>query len=169
MATWGVIRLPDGSVSANFATGDGAAGAALAAHLDGVIALTHDASLSTALASLPGHVAVIVEVDAQEAVSGEPGALIATLIAALDDEHAAVVAARPMADALKQVEGDVIIGSLARDGLLAPCLPHVYRRDVLAEVLTGSDAEPLELLLAAGHAVRVIPADGSAVTVRGRG
>jgi len=177
MATWGVLRLPDGTVSGGLATGEGAVGAAVAAHLDGVVAISHDVPLLTALTSLPEHVATVVELDAGDAVTGEPGPLIAALVAALDAEHAAVVAARPMADALKRVEGDVVIGGLDRDGLLSPCLPHVYRRSALAAVLaaagTGagqvvSGHAAIGLLLDAGHAVRVVPHGGEPVTVRSR-
>jgi len=173
MATWGVLRLPDGSVSGGLETGDGAMGAAVAAHLDGVVALGYDVPLAVALASLPEHVATIVELDAVDAATGEPGPVIARLVSALDGDHAAAVAARPMSDALKQVDGDVVIGGLARDGVLTPCLPHVYRRDVLAAVLAAAtastaDSDAVELLLAAGHAVRVVPAEGDPVSLRGR-
>jgi len=171
MATWGVLRLPDGSVSGGLVTGDGAMGAAVAGHLDGVVALGYDVPLAVALSSLPEHVATVVELDAVEAATGEPGAVIARLIASLDGDHVAAVAARPVADALKYVEDDVVIGGLARDQLLTPCLPHVYRRDVLAKVLAAGPAgsagtDVVALLLAAGHAVRVVPPDSDPVTLR---
>jgi 2-C-methyl-D-erythritol 4-phosphate cytidylyltransferase len=174
MTTWGVLRLPDGDVSGGLATGEGAVGAAVAAHLDGVVAIAHDAPLATALASLPAHVTTVVELDAADAATGEPGPQLENLMRALDEEHAAVVAARPMADALKRVEGDVVVEGLERDGLLAPCLPHVYRRAVLTTVLAGSDAgssagtDAIGLMLDAGHAVRVVPTAGAPVTVRSR-
>jgi len=172
MATWGVLRLPDGSVSGGLATGDGAMGAAVAAHLDGAVALGYDVPLAVALASLPEHVAIVVELDAVDAATGEPGPVIERLVAALDGDHAAAVAARPMADALKRVDGDVVVGGLARDGLLTPCLPHVYRRDTLAAVLAAAagtlDSDAVALLLAAGHAVRVVPVQGGPVTLRER-
>jgi 2-C-methyl-D-erythritol 4-phosphate cytidylyltransferase len=173
MTTWGVLRLPDGAASGGFATGEGAVGAALAAHVDGAVALAHGVPLTTALASLPEQVTIVVELDAEDAASGEPGPLIATLLAALDADHVAVVAARPMADALKRVEGDVVVEGLSRDGLLTPCLPHVYRRAELTAVLAasggdtdGGDTDAIGRLLDAGHAVRVVPADGDPVTVR---
>ena len=171
MATWGVLRIPDGSVSGGFATGDGAVAAAVAAHLDGAVALGHDVALAVALASLPEQVDIVVELDAEDAATGRPGELIARLIAELDADHVAVVAARPVADALKQVEGDVVRSGLERDGLFAPCLPHVYRRATLEAVLAdgataaaGGDADVLRLLLDAGHPVHVVPVDGSPTT-----
>jgi hypothetical protein len=180
MATWGVLRLPDGSASGGFATGDGAVAAAVAAQLDGAVAFGHDVPLALALASLPEHVDIVVELDAEDAVTGRPGELIERLVAELDADHAAVVAARPVADALKQVDGDVVKGGLERDGLFAPCLPHVYRRKTLAGVLAaaaavpkvaaavaedgGAGADVLRMLLDSGHAVRVVPVDGSPAT-----
>lgn len=170
MATWGVLRLPDGAVSGGLSTGDGAMGAAVAAHLDGAVAYGYDVPLSVALASLPAHVTTVVELDAADAATGEPGALIARLVAALDTDHAAVVAAHPMADALKAVEGDVVVGGVERDGLLASSLPHVYRRRTLDEVLAGAPegaaVDGIALLLEAGHAVLVVPAVGEALTLR---
>jgi hypothetical protein len=178
MTTWGVLRLPDGTTSGNFTTGDGAVGAALAAHVDGAVALAHDAPLATALSSLPEHVTVIVELHADDAATGEPGALITALLGALeagDARLAAVVAARPMADALKRIEGDVVVEGLARDGLLSPCMPHVYRRATLAAVLAGA-GEPADgagvdavgLLLEAGHAVMMLPSGADPIVVRSR-
>lgn len=181
MTTWGVLRLPGGSVPGGFETGDGAVGAAVADRLDGAVALGHDVPLAVALASLPEQVDIVVELDAQDVTaqdvtSGRAGELIARLIAELDTEleagldttHAAVVAARPVADALKQVEehddGDVVTGGVDRDGLFAPCLPHVYRRATLTDVLaaaTDGDTDVLRAIIDAGHAVRVVPLDGS--------
>jgi 2-C-methyl-D-erythritol 4-phosphate cytidylyltransferase len=171
MAIWGVLRLPDGSASHGVATGEGAAAAALAGCVDGVVALTHDASLADALRSLPASVTQVVVLAAVDAASGEPGRTIAALVAGLDDEHAAVAAARPVADALKRVEDGVVVGGLARDGLLMPCLPHAYRRSSLESVLAAAegatDDDALGLLIAAGHAVRLVPPDGAPITVRG--
>jgi hypothetical protein len=177
MTTWGVLRLPDETTSGTFTTGDGAVGAALAAHVDGAVALAHDAPLATALASLPEHVTVIVELDADDAATGEPGSQIARLLGELesgDEGLAAVVTGRPMADALKRVEGDVVVEGLSRDGLLTPSLPHVYRRAALAAVLAavargGDDVhDAVGLLLDAGHSVRMLPLEGGPITLGGR-
>jgi len=182
MTTWGVIRLPGETTSSTFTTGDGAMGAAFAAYVDGAVALAHDTPLVTALSSLPEHVTVVVELDADDAATGEPGSRIAMLLAALDagdEDLAAVVAARPLADALKRVEGDVVVEGLSREGLLTPCLPHVYRRSVLAAVLAavlagsgagGGDAsdDPIGSLLDAGHTVQMVPPDGRSITLQGR-
>jgi hypothetical protein len=193
MATWGVLRLPDGSVSGGLDTGDGAVAAAVAAHLDGAVALGHDVPLALALASLPAHVDMVVEIDAEDAATGQPGALIARLVAELDADHAAAIAARPVADALKQVEGDVVQGGLDRDGLFTLSFPRLYRRETLTAVLAaaasaaaavavtvavavavdvdvdagvepGGDVDVIGLLLDGGHAVRVVPVDGGPAT-----
>jgi hypothetical protein len=78
-----------------------------------------------------------------------------------------------MADALKRIEGDVVLSGLERDGLMIPCLPFVLDRVVLAAALDdeaaagdGEAHDAVALLLAAGHAVLVVPADGDPMTVR---
>jgi 2-C-methyl-D-erythritol 4-phosphate cytidylyltransferase len=175
MTTWGLVRLPDGTVSGGFATGDGAVGASVAALLDGIVALAAGVPLAVALAALPLHVDTVVEIDAQDTAAADAEAVVSGLVDALGPDHAAVATGRPVADALKRVDGDVVIGSLERDGVIAPGLPCVYRRDVLAGVLGGSDAtggatgiDALGLLLDAGHTVGIIPVDGAPVTLSGR-
>jgi hypothetical protein len=80
------------------------------------------------------------------------------------------VAARPLADALTRVEGDVVVEGLLRDGLLTPDLPRVIDRAALEAVAAhGGPQDAVALLLAAGHAVRVLPAGGEPVTVRADG
>jgi len=179
MVTWGLLRLPaapmdpDGTpVVSGTVGGEGAIAAGLAAHLDGALAVASDATLRSALDVMPADVTRIVEVDAALPDTRGSGSRLAALIAGLSDGHAAVVAARPMVDALKRVERDVVVAGLDRDGLLAPCLPYVFDRAVLATVLPeagraeGGTEDAIGLLLAAGHAVRVMPADGVPFTLR---
>jgi 2-C-methyl-D-erythritol 4-phosphate cytidylyltransferase len=179
MVTWGLLRLPvaptgsgDAPVASGAVGGEGAIAAGLAAHLDGALAVAADASLRSALDVMPTDVTRIVEVDASLPDTRGSGSRLAALIAGLSDGHAAVVAARPMADALKRVEGDVVVGGLDRDGLLAPCLPYVFDRAVLAGVLPDAGAvgdegeDAIGLLLAAGHTVRVMPTEGAPFTLR---
>jgi 2-C-methyl-D-erythritol 4-phosphate cytidylyltransferase/2-C-methyl-D-erythritol 2,4-cyclodiphosphate synthase len=179
MVTWGLLRLPaaptaatDAPVASGAVGGEGAIAAGLAAHLDGALAVAADATLRSALDVMPADVTRVVEVDASLPDTRGSGSRLAALIAGLSDGHAAVIAARPMADALKRVEGDVVVASLDREGLLGPCLPFVFDRAVLASVLpaTGDAKEGTEdaigLLLAAGHAVRVMPTEGAPFTLR---
>jgi hypothetical protein len=169
MATWGVLRLPPGTDAAAGA-GDGPLAAGLADDLDGVLAVTSDTSMRGVLAALPARVTRIVELDARTATDPDAGALLGALLALADGTHAAVVAARPLADALKRVEGDVVVEGLLRDGLLTPDLPRVIDRAALEAVAAdGGPQDAVALLLAAGHAVRVLPAGGEPVTVRADG
>ena len=178
MVTWGVLRLPMAAAGAATAGvgGDGALAAGLSAHLDGALAITTDASMVGALAVIPSHVTRVVELDATLTEDAATILMLGRLIAAADaasDGPAAVVAARPMADALKRIEGDVVISGLERDGLMIPCLPFVLDRAALAAALDdeaaagdGEAHDAVALLLAAGHAVVVVPTDGDPMTVR---
>ncbi len=173
MVTWGVLRLPAG-VDAAAGAGEGAVAAGIAAHLDGLVAVAAGMSVRGILDALPQDVGRIVELDAATATDPESGPLVAALLAAVDDAHPAVSSARPLADALKRVEGDVIVAGLDRDGLLTLQLPTVLDRAVLTRAVSeGSEAseagierDGVALVLAAGHPVRVVPIDGEPLTVR---
>jgi hypothetical protein len=187
MVTWGVLRLPvatspDGSPTAGVG-GDGALAAGLSAHLDGALAITGDATLAGALAVLPPHVTRIVEIDATLAEDAATITTLQRLLAVADASTAdaaasaaapvAVVAARPMADALKHVEGDVVVSCLDRDGLMLPCRPFVLDRATLAAALADAAADgrdgsgdAVALLLAAGRPVLIVPPVGDPITVR---
>jgi hypothetical protein len=176
MATWGVLRLPAG-MDAAAGAGEGAVAAAVAQHLDGLMAVAEDTPFDDVLQLLPVSVTRIVELDPASATEVASGALVARLLSEDDERHAAVVAARPLADALKRVDGDVLVTGLVRDGLLTPGLPRVLdRRSLTAALATAVDApggpsaarevDAVGLLLAAGHAVRVVGTDGEPTTVR---
>jgi len=174
MVTWGVLRLPAG-MDAAAGAGEGAVAAAVARHLDGLVAVAEDTPFGAVLGLLPATVTRVVELDPPSATETASGALVARLIAEDDEDHAAVVAARPLADALKRIEGDVLVEGLVRDGLLTPGLPRVLDRGHLAAALArgadgteGADGDAVSLLLAAGHAIRVVPTDGEPITVRSR-
>lgn len=178
MAIWGVVRLPDG-VDAAAGVGDGATAAGVAALLDGLVAVTERTPWEDVLATLPSGVTRIVELDATTATDHEGGAAIRALLdVGIGEEpatdHAAVVSGRPLADALKRVEGDVVVEGLERDGLLIPGVPHVIDRGRLAAAV-GSSArstgdvtsrDAVTTLLDAGHAVLVVGPEGPPMTVR---
>lgn len=171
MTTWGVLGLPAG-VDAAAHAGDGAVAAGVAQHLDGLVAVAEGTTVTGLLALLPNAVSRIVMLDPATATDPDAASLLASVLAADDGAHAAVSAARPLADALKRVQDDVIVEGLARDGMLTPVVPVAVAREVLAE-LDASDAsmlgEVVGLLLAAGHAVRVVLSEGEPVTVRADG
>jgi len=174
MTTWGVLRLPAG-VDAAAGAGEGAVAASIAQHLDGLVAVAEDLTVREMLDLLPATVTRVVELDPASATDAAAATLVARVLDADDDAHAAVVAARPLADALKRVDGDLLAEGLARDGLMTPGLPRVLDRVALAATLAASlddpdtlddDRDGAGMLLAAGHAVRVVPSDGEPFTVR---
>lgn len=193
MAIWGVVRLPDG-VDAAAGVGDGAVAADVAALLDGLVAVAERTPWADVLATLPEGVRRIVELDATTATDPEGGAAVRALldvgvgVGVAEDltgegrtaggpagGHAAVVSSRPLADALKRVDGDVVIEGLERDGLRTPGLPALIDRDRLAAAVAAVDpvdavdpGDAVASLLDAGHAVLVVGHDGPPVTVRRR-
>jgi len=84
---------------------------------------------------------------------------IAEMLAWLTADVAAVVRGAPVTDALKQVEGDRLVGAVDRCGLLTLQTPHIIRRDALDEALLvmpdGGPQDPAALLIATGHPVRM--------------
>lgn len=162
MVTWGVLRLPAG-VDAAAGAGEGAVAAGVAAHLDGLVAVAATTAVSELLTLLPADVTRIVELDAATATDPEAGTSLGALLAIDDGSHAALIASRPVADALKRVESDVVIAGLERDGLLTPEHPRVFDRAALAAAVraagsSGDDA--VALLLAVGSAVGIVTSDG---------
>lgn len=171
MAIWGVVRLPAG-MDAAAGAGEGAVASGVAAHLDGLVAVADSTPWAAVLATLPADVSRIVELDAATATDPDAGESVRSLLAADAGAHAAVVRARPLADALKRVDGDVVVEGLERDGLLIPGAPCVIDRARLADALAAAAAgagvqdDAVATLLAAGEAVLVVGPDGPVTTVR---
>jgi hypothetical protein len=159
----------------------------LADHLDGVVSVASSGlglrvasgsasggtlgRLLEGLSSVPRDVERIayVDDDALSALGIEP---ILEMISWLDDDHAAVVRASPLTDALKLVDGQRIVRSVDREGLFVPQPPHIIRREALDAALLGSRRagavrldDPAGLLVAAGHAVRVVRDVGPPLTL----
>lgn len=162
----------------------------LADHLDGVVSVARTRlslqlssgsgaggtldRLIQGLSSVPRDVERIayVDDDVLDALGIEP---ILEMISWLDDDHAAVVRATPVTDALKTVERGRITRSVDRQGLFVPQPPHIIRREALDAALVGSRRsgavrldDPAGLLVAAGHAVRVVRDIGPPVTLAAR-
>jgi 2-C-methyl-D-erythritol 4-phosphate cytidylyltransferase len=74
------------------------------------------------------------------------------------------IAAAPLADTIKEAEGEVVVRTLDRSRLWAVQTPQVFRRQALHEALTrapgGLDAatDDASLVEAAGGTVRLVPA-----------
>jgi 2-C-methyl-D-erythritol 4-phosphate cytidylyltransferase len=117
-----------------------AAGEATIAEADGampthVIVITggeqRGDSVGLALADVPASAEVVLVHDAARPLVTP--ALIAALISRLhgEPEAAGVIAARPVADTIKQVEEGRIVGTRARAGLWAAQTPQVFRAGAL--------------------------------------
>lgn len=168
MRTWGVLSATadDARVVARFR-------GMLTEHLDGVVEVpsrpkqtsligsTILRQLVAGMSSVPQDVERIAYVDADVLDTLGIGPVL-QMISWLDDDHAAVVRAVPVTDALKTVDGTRLVGSVDRRGLYAPQPPHIVRRDaldaaLLADVPVGGRPDDLAgLLVGAGHAVRVV-------------
>jgi 2-C-methyl-D-erythritol 4-phosphate cytidylyltransferase len=113
------------------------------------------------LRAVPDHVADVLFLEGSALDSLAPDD-VAQMVGWLTADVAAVVRGAPVTDALKRVEGERILGSVDRDGLLTLQTPHVIRRDALDEALLvmpdGGPQDPAALLIAAGHPVRMFRA-----------
>ena len=156
----------------------------LANHLDGVVSVAPGRGplfgggtltrLLAGLSSVPRDVEQIayVDDDVLATLGIEP---VLEMISWLDHDHAAVVRAVPVTDALKVVRGGFIAGEVPREALFAPQPPHIIRREALDAALlsvgSGHDAavDPAALLVAAGHAVRVVRDVGPPLTLSDAG
>lgn len=154
----------------------------LASHLDGVVAVSSSrvasfvsgggtlTRLLAGLSSVPHDVEQIayVDDDVLSTLGIEP---VLEMISWLDTDHAAVVRAAPVTDALKVVDGPRVVGQVPRDGLYAPQPPHIIRREALDTALgalgasTVEGVDPAALLIAAGHQVRVVRDAGPPLTL----
>jgi len=116
-------------------------------------------SVARGLAAVPaGHDWIAVH-DGARALVGD--GVIARAIAAART-HGAAIAAIPLPDTLKRVEGGAIAGTPPRDGLWCAQTPQVFRRDWLeAAHAAARDAatDDAALVEALGHVVHVAEGD----------
>lgn len=116
-------------------------------------------SVARGLAALPPEVALVAVHDAARALLTP--ACAARVIAAAR-EHGAAIAATPLADTLKRVEGGRITGTPSREGLWQAQTPQVFRRDWLEAAHAAASATATDdaaLVEALGHPVRVAEGD----------
>ena len=87
-------------------------------------------SVALALAALPEDVDLVLVHDAARALT--PVAVVEAVVAALRGGAVAVVPVVPVADTVKQVDGDRVLHTVDRASLRAVQTPQGFRRDVLA-------------------------------------
>ena len=134
---------------------------------------TRTASVAAGLTALPEDVEVVAVHDAARALM--PPEVLRACVAALTAGVVALAPALPVADTLKRVDGEVVVATVPRDGLVGVQTPQVFPRTVLTEVIelalaagqpATDDLALVEQALAAGRLTgRVVVVPGS---VRGR-
>jgi 2-C-methyl-D-erythritol 4-phosphate cytidylyltransferase len=122
-------------------------------------------SVRAALAEVPVEVAVVLVHDAARPLVTDE--VIERVITGLDDGWDGAVPALPIADAVKRVEGDAVVETLDRNGLVTVQTPQAFvasaLRDALSDpTLQQTVAESLDcasLVEARGGRVRVVEGD----------
>jgi 2-C-methyl-D-erythritol 4-phosphate cytidylyltransferase len=117
-------------------------------------------SVRNALRSAPDGDPVVVHDAARPLITAE---LVADAIAALDADHDAAIAAAPVSDTVKEVEGDEVRRTVPREHLWAVQTPQVFRRATLERALDVSDdvlaraTDDAWLVERIGGRVKVVP------------
>ena len=117
-------------------------------------------SVRNALRAAPDGDPVVVHDAARPLITAE---LVADAIAALDADHDAAIAAAPVSDTVKEVEGDEVRRTVPREHLWAVQTPQVFRRVTLERALDVSDdvlaraTDDAWLVERIGGRVKVVP------------
>jgi len=127
---------------------------------------TRSESVRAALAEVPEEATVVLVHDAARPLVTD--ALIERLVTALADGWDGVVPALPVSDAVKRVEGEAVVESVDRDGLVTVQTPQAFVASVLRQALEGdvSNAPDCASLVGArGGRVRVVEGDPKLVKI----
>ncbi len=123
-------------------------------------------SVRAALAALPADVDLVLVHDAARCLT--PVAVVEAVVAALRAGAEAVVPVLPVADTVKQVAGDRVVGTVDRSCLRAVQTPQGFRRDVLERAHAAGLASLTDdagLVEALGGTVTTVPGDDEAFKV----
>ena len=96
-------------------------------------------SVALALAALASDVDLVLVHDAARALT--PVAVVEAVVAALRGGAVAVVPVVPVADTVKQVDGDLVLRTVDRASLRAVQTPQGFRRDVLVRAHAQAEGE----------------------------
>jgi 2-C-methyl-D-erythritol 4-phosphate cytidylyltransferase len=121
---------------------------------------TRSESVRAALAEVPEDATVILVHDAARPLVTD--ALIERLVTALADGWDGVVPALPVPDAVKRVEGEAVVESVDRGGLVTVQTPQAFTAPVLRQALEGDVSNAPDcasLVEARGGRVRVVEGD----------
>jgi 2-C-methyl-D-erythritol 4-phosphate cytidylyltransferase len=120
---------------------------------------TRSASVRAGLAAVPDDVDVVLVHDAARPLASP--ALFAAVAAAVAAGADAAVPAVALADTVKQVDGDVVVATPDRAGLVAVQTPQGFRRSALARAHAGAAeaTDDAALVEQAGGRVVVVPGE----------
>lgn len=121
---------------------------------------TRAVSVREALAEVPEEAVVVLVHDAARPLVGDD--VLERVLLPLAEGADGVVPALPLADTVKRVEGDHVVETLDRAGLVAVQTPQAFRADVLRAAYAGDlggATDCAALVERAGGRVRVVPGD----------
>ncbi|HMF82184.1 MAG TPA: 2-C-methyl-D-erythritol 4-phosphate cytidylyltransferase [Acidimicrobiia bacterium] len=121
--------------------------------------VTRSASVRVGLDAIAGSATVVVVHDAARPLATP--ALFDAVVAAVHSGADAAVPGLPISDTVKRVEGDHVLGTIARDDLIAVQTPQAFRADALraAHTATVDATDDAALVEAAGGKVVVVAGD----------
>jgi 2-C-methyl-D-erythritol 4-phosphate cytidylyltransferase len=117
---------------------------------------TRSASVRAGLEQVPDDVDVVVVHDAARPLASRR--LFALVMRAVDEGADAAVPAIAIADTVKRVEGEHVVETLPREGLVIVQTPQAFRADALRKAHAGGahDTDDAALIEAAGGVVVVV-------------
>jgi 2-C-methyl-D-erythritol 4-phosphate cytidylyltransferase len=126
---------------------------------------SRSASVRAGLAEVPTSASILVVHDAARPLATP--ALFDAVIRAVRSGADAAVPALPVSDTVKRVDGDRVVETVARDGLVAVQTPQAFRADRLrAAHATGADAsDDAALIEAGGGQVVIVPGEAANLKV----
>jgi 2-C-methyl-D-erythritol 4-phosphate cytidylyltransferase len=116
-------------------------------------------SVRAGLAEVPEEAAVVLVHDAARPLVSEE--LVERLVLALEDGWDGAVPGLPVPDTLKRTEGEAVVETLDRSGLVAVQTPQAFAAAVLRRALAGGGdgSDCAGFVERAGGRVRVVPGD----------
>jgi 2-C-methyl-D-erythritol 4-phosphate cytidylyltransferase len=120
---------------------------------------TRSESVRAGLSAVPDSAEIVVVHDAARPLAS--GALFHAVIAAVRAGADGAVPVLPVVDTLKRVEGDRVVATVEREGLVAVQTPQAFRADALraAHAGGGGSTDDAALVEAAGGKVVIVPGD----------
>ena len=118
---------------------------------------TRSDSVRAGLAAVPADAEIVVVHDAARPLADRT--VFARVVAAVRGGADGAVPGLPIADTVKEVRGDVVVGTIPRDGLVTVQTPQAFRASVLraAHASGANGTDDAAVMEAAGGRVVVVP------------